>query len=109
MIIYNCTFMLDKALGQDFLRWLKEEALTPLTQGLTHPDPRLTRLIDVPGDPEFNNHALSYALQLEFDTLAEAQRWARTVLQSVTGMYTARFGGEKALLFTTILQDIPLR
>lgn len=108
MIIYNCTFMLDKALCTDFIQWLNDVAIPVLTHDRPDANPRLTSLIDVPGDPEFNTHALSYALQLEFENLEAARHWADTSLLRVIGMYNDRFGPGKALVFTTILQEIPL-
>ncbi len=106
MIIYNTTFMLERSLCGDFLQWLREEAMPLLLKDNVASRPRLTTLVEVPGDPAFNEHALSYALQLEFADLDAAHHWADDALMPVIGRYTQRFGTEKAVVFTTILEEL---
>lgn len=107
MIIHNTTFIIDRNLSEDFLVWFRSFAHESLckSSGLR---PRLTILREVPGDPDFNAQAFSYAFQLEFPTLLEANEWVRTHLTPVMENFTATFGIEKSMTFPTILEEIEL-
>lgn len=108
MTIYNTTFMLERDLCGDFLHWLRDEAVPQLVKDSRATSPRLTTLVEVPGDPAFNEHALSYALQLEFAGIDAARSWADECLMPVIDTYTQRFGRERAVVFTTILEELDI-
>ena len=109
MYIYNSTFIVPPGEKEVFLDWMRSTALPALVnESLPARAPRLTLLADVPGDPGFASQAASFAFQVEFDTLADAGKWAETALQPVAGLFTGKFGTEHAVIFTTILQNIEL-
>ncbi|MBD5385270.1 DUF4286 family protein [bacterium] len=109
MYIYNVTFVVEKQDGDAFLKWLRDEALAELMNPESPArEPRLTEVVNVPGAPDFGEHACSFALQTEFQTLEDAEKWAEVYLQPVVGKYAARFGMEKAHSFATILRNIDL-
>lgn len=109
MIIYNVTFMMEQSLEQDFIGWMRGEALAAMVNPQSPArEPRLTVVAEVPGNPEFDKEARSYAFQVEFETLSVAREWAKTYLMPVLGQYTARYGAEHALSFATILQKVDL-
>ncbi|MDE6559027.1 MAG: DUF4286 family protein, partial [Muribaculaceae bacterium] len=92
-----------------FLEWMRGEALPELVnESLPAREPRLTLLAEVPGDPDFASQAASFAFQVEFDSQADAEKWAETALQPVAGRFTEKFGTERAVIFTTILRKIAL-
>lgn len=109
MYIYNTTFMIERSESDNFLAWMRLEALPSLV-GEDSPAkaPRLTCVAEVPGDSEFAAQAASFAFQTEFDTLEEARGWASTRLADAVGRFKAQFGDDRALTFATILEEIPL-
>lgn len=109
MFIYNATFMVEQSEKENFLVWMRSEALPELVnETLPAREPRLTIVAEVPGDPEFADQAASFAFQVEFDSLADAKNWADTALMVVAGNFTAKFGKERGLMFATILEALPL-
>ena len=109
MYIYNVTFVVEKQDKEVFLQWLKNEALVALVNEESPAlEPRLTTVVSVPGAPDFADHAGSFALQVEFQSLEEAEKWAEVYLQPTLGKYAAKFGVDKAQCFATILQTVDL-
>lgn len=109
MIIYNTTFMIEQAVKPAFLDWMRNEALSIADNNqLPARAPRLTTVVDVPGDPEFAAQAASFALQFEFLTIDEARKWADIALSELAGKFTSKFGPERGLIFSTILEEIDL-
>lgn len=109
MYIYNVTFLVENGSESEFLSWLRNNALEKLVNEESPArSPRLTLVTEVPGDPEFARQACSFALQMEFADIAGAHRWADIFLTPVLASYNGRFGAEKALSFSTILQEIDL-
>lgn len=109
MFIYNVTFMVDNSIKNDFLLWMRSSAL-PMLVNAESParEPRLTLVAEVPGDPEFAKQACSFAFQAEFPDMPTAKKWAEIYLMPVLGNYTEKFGAERALSFTTILENVEL-
>lgn len=107
MTIYNITFMMERSLAEDFLHWFRSEALLCLDDG-AGANPRMTVVSEVPGDPDFNDQALSYAFQMEFEDIDKAKRWADRTLMPQLHRYTELFGRERAVVFTTILEAVSL-
>ena len=109
MYIYNVTFLVEKGNKQEFMTWFRDEALVALVNSESPArSPRMTLVAEVPGDPEFVNHAASYAFQTEFTSMDDAKQWAKIYLQPLLGKYTQKFGNELALSFATILEEINL-
>lgn len=109
MYIYNVTFAIANEDQEEFLGWLRKEALGKLANSeLGAREPRLTKVAEVPGDPDFAVQAASYALQMEFSSIEEAKRWADIALMEVGGMFTIKFGQDRGMMFTTILEVIAL-
>lgn len=109
MYIYNVTFLMEKGNKEEFMAWFRDEALAALVNAQSPArSPRMTLVAEVPGDPEFVNHAASYAFQTEFTSMDDAKQWATVYLQPLLGKYTQKFGNEQALSFATILEEIDL-
>ncbi|MDE5902681.1 MAG: DUF4286 family protein [Muribaculaceae bacterium] len=109
MYIYNVTFIVERHNEQRFLQWMRSEALPALVNAQSPArSPRLTIVAEVPGDPDFSRHVCNFAFQTEYESLAEAQKWAEIFLQPLLGRYAAEFGAEQALSFATVLEEIPL-
>lgn len=109
MYIYNVTFVVERQDGGAFLAWLRSEALGMLVNEESPArEPRLTTVVSVPGAPDFSTHASSFALQMEFQTLEEAEKWADVYLHPVLGKYALKFGAERAQCFATILQVLDI-
>lgn len=107
MIVYNCTFMVERGLGPEFLEWFKAEAAEKLLQGGAR-NMRLTELVEVPDDPDFSDQALSFACQVEFDDISWARQWAQQYLSPFTAAFVTKFGSERAVWFTSILKTIDI-
>lgn len=109
MYIYNVTFMVDNQEKTNFLQWMRSEALPMMVNDQSPAgSPRLTLVADVPGDPEFAAQAASFAFQTEFQNLEDAKRWAETFLMPVGGNFSAKFGPDRGMMFSTILEVIDL-
>ncbi len=109
MYIYNVTFVVEKQDADAFLQWMRSKALVELVNPESPAkSPRLTTVVSVPGAPDFHTHASSYALQTEFDTLEDAEKWADVYLAPVLGAYGAEFGADKAQCFATVLRTVDL-
>ncbi len=109
MFIYNITFLVENNNEAEFLTWMRNHALLTLINPESPArSPRLTKVAQVPGDPEFAAQAASFAFQVEFDSMEDAAKWAETALAPVGGEFTATFGPERGLMFATILEVIDL-
>lgn len=109
MYIYNTTFMVEQSLKEDFVQWFRSNALTKMVNPESPArEPRLTCVVDVPGDPEFAAQAASFAFQTEFMAREDADRWAEVYLAPVIGDFTSRYGADKALTFATVLTVVDL-
>lgn len=108
MYIYNVTFMTDRCAAPRFLQWLRDEALASLfAEGSPARSPKLNTVAEIPGESGLEEQAASFALQAEFDTLTDAHRWGADFLPVAVESYRRHFGPE-ALLFATILKNIPI-
>lgn len=99
--------MVEQEDASRFTDWIRSEGL-PIMCGDAEVRPRLTRLVEVPGDPEFSKQACSFALQLEFPTREALDEWADAKLPKGLGLFRRRFGTQRALFFASILEEIKL-
>lgn len=99
--------MVEQEDASRFADWIRSEGL-PILCGDADLHPRLTRLVEVPGDPEFSMQACSFALQLEFPAREALDAWAAEKLPAGLGLFRRRFGTQKALFFASILEEIKL-
>ena len=108
MYILNITFIMHPEQRDNFLAWMRSEAL-PL---LFNPhslaaNPRLQTVIEVGGQAPDPEHGLSIALQTDFQSLDDAHAWMNDNFAPVAGKFTLKFGQE-ALYFQTMLETLPL-
>lgn len=111
MYIYNTTFMILPSSEPQFLSWLRLEALPMLVnEALPARSPRLTKIAEIPADPEMTAQSASYAFQVEFKALEDAKKWADSALNPVCGNFASKFnaGDGHAAVFSTILLTIDL-
>lgn len=110
MIIYNCSFIVPSAKGDDFISWMQSGrmlALAASPDSDSNPlDLRLTRLRAVVGDPDALREASTFPLEARFATLSAARRWADTALAALLREYEARYGRGQALSISTILETL---
>lgn len=108
MYIYNITFVIDPAREDEFLTWMRGEAIAALfNENSLARSPRLQTVVETGGEKPLPEHGLSIALQAEFDTEASAHEWDSTTLPPVLGDFTQKFGLHCAF-FATLLTVIPL-
>lgn len=108
MVVYNITFVIDPSREEEFLNWMRSEAIGKLfNQDSLAANPRLQTVIEAGGHKPAPDHGLSIALQAEFDSAEHAHAWNDTTLPPVLGDFTAKFGPH-ALFFATLLDIIPL-
>ena len=108
MVIYNITFVIEPERQQEFLDWMRGEALSNLFNSESAAaNPRLQTVVEAGGKKPDADHGLSIALQAEFDTIVAAHGWEDTVLPPVLGSFTEKFGPH-ALYFVTLLEVLPL-
>lgn len=108
MYIYNITFVILPERENEFLEWMRGEALATLfTPGNGATNPRLQTVVEVGGEKPAAEHGLSIALQAEFATEEEAHKWNDQTVPPVLGNFTTKFGPQAAF-FATLLTVIPL-
>lgn len=108
MTIYNVTFMMERSLKARFTGWLRArraDGLLSEEKGVVGAS--LQEVVEVPGESEFAEQALSVALQAKFIDRTAAHAWGRSALASLLADYRKDFGPE-ALSFSTILETIDL-
>ncbi|MDE6578123.1 MAG: DUF4286 family protein [Muribaculaceae bacterium] len=108
MVIYNITFVIHPSGENEFLEWMRGEALAALfnPQSVAR-NPRLQTVVEAGGERPSAEHGLSIALQSEFVNEEEAHEWHDNTLPPVLGSFTRKFGPHSAF-FTTLLSVIPL-
>ncbi len=108
MVIYNITFVILPSAREQFLEWMRGEAIAALfnPQSVAR-NPRLQTVVEAGGEKPGEDHGLSIALQAEFENVEAAHEWHDTTLPPVLGAFTTKFGPH-ALFFNTLLEVIPL-
>ncbi len=108
MVIYNITFVMEPKREQEFLAWMRDQAIAQLfNSDSIARNPRLQTVIEAGGAKPGADHGLSIALQAEFDNADDAHTWNDVTLPPVLGQFTAKFGPH-AVFFTTLLEVFPL-
>lgn len=108
MVVYNITFVIEPKNEQEFLSWMRSEAIAKLfTPEGEARNPRLQTVVEAGGNKPDADHGFSIALQAEFDSADHAHRWNDDVLPPVLGDFTVKFGPH-ALYFATLLEILPL-
>lgn len=108
MVVYNITFVILPAKREEFLSWMRGNALAALFNPQSAArNPRLLTVEETGGEKPAEDHGLSIALQAEFDDAATAHDWNDKVLPPVLGDFTSKFNPH-ALFFSTLLDVIPL-
>lgn len=109
MFIYNTTFLIDPAEAEDFIVRMRDEIIPGLTEAVSSElRPRLMRVAAIPADPDFTNQACSISLQLQFPNFQKAQREGEILLHPLIEKITLLYGPERAMTFSTILEEIEL-
>lgn len=101
MYIYNITFVIAPYMKENFLGWIRTEALPLLfpSEGSAC-NPRLQTVVEAGGEKPGPEHGLSIALQAEFYTEKEAHDWHDIRLPEVLGRFNAKFGPHAAFFIT---------
>lgn len=103
MYIYNITFAVRASRLGKLLRWIRSSAVGALVRdGASSP-----RLTMVEGPSQEETEIKSVALQLEFASLADFERWEASVFSTVMRDYALAFAPEP-LFFATLLRELPL-
>ena len=102
MILINTTFHVHVTVAAAFKAWLRDEYVP---RSVAHEHIQGARIARVLGgeDPD----GMTFAVQLECRTLAEARHWHDNEGATLRGQMTARWGA-KTLFFTTYLEVMDL-
>lgn len=114
MYIANETFIVEAGESTRFDNWIQERIRSieigesPFQS--TCPEVHLTtlrlaRVVDIPGDPEFSQHAASYSLQVECVDRHSASEWLNTCMKHLTDEFAAEFP-QNAMAFPSIMKVI---
>lgn len=102
MKIYNLTFIVDPGREPEFLKWLGGKLVTPELAECA-----VLKVAEVPGDPEFGNHAVSISLQKRCFTDSDITGFREGSAEHLSEEY-ARWAGGEGLTFATILEELKL-
>lgn len=101
MIIINTTFVVDTAIYDQWIEWLKSDYIaTALTSKLD--DPRLMKIV-----AETEPGVANYALQLHAPSIDTLEHWLQTTQPGLLASMTRLFA-DKALHFTTLMQPVEI-
>lgn len=100
MIILNTTFVIERSLFEEFVKWLKEVYVPAAMATGLFKKSRISQVVSN-DDPR----AVSIACELTCESLSEGVRWHDSTATLLRDDMTARWG-EKALFFTTYLKQI---
>ncbi len=105
MYIHNTTFMLRRSAAGIAAEWLGYEWLQHATESVAC-NPRLSRLVSA-GDADIDPEATSIAFQVEFDSLSQAEKWAKGPLARIIDAFYCKFGPE-AMTFSSVFETLSL-
>lgn len=105
MIVYNTTFHVGEAHCQEFLAWLRAEYVPRAIADGALTRPRLHRIMGHRGVDA--DGGVSYALQLEADSLGQLQRWNLAVGKDLMARMVSRFGS-RVVAFSTMMEKLDL-
>lgn len=101
MIILNTTFYIHPDLEADFADWIMRSYIpSALSAGLTNP--KMSLILT-----KVDETMTGFALQLESDDINAAENWHDGHGAKIRGEFLGG-KGEKALCFTTYMEQIPL-
>lgn len=102
MYTYNITFVMSPHVEEDFKSWLKSEAISANLTLLTSRS-RLQKVVEIGGEKPGSDHGLSIALQIDFQSKEEADKWNTAALPTLLRQFMEKFGPSTAY-FTTLLE-----
>lgn len=101
MIIYNTTFSVEPSAVREFVEWIKATYLpTALNDGRLS-NPQLMRIMAQ------QEGGVTYALQLQADSLGTLQRWYQSTGKKLTMQMTSQFG-QRIVGFSTMMEKIEI-
>ena len=112
MYIANETFIVEATESARFETWIQnqisliekgEGSIRMTLPGVNLTTLRLARVVDIPGDPEFSQHAASYSLQVECTDRNIANDWLNDVMKHLIDDFTTMFP-QTAMAFPSIMQ-----
>lgn len=106
MFIYNTTFFIEHSSLDRFLAWLRPIVETRLCSA-GGDNPRLSRLVEVPGEGMPEGQPLGIALQVEFETIDAARIWGESSLRPVLVEFDSMFA-PAAVSFSSLFETLPL-
>lgn len=100
MIVLNTTFHVDRQVDVEFLAWLRGEFLACVGRADKCASSRVMRLMH-----EVAEGAVSYAVQVEFPTIEEAEAWHRGEGARLLSGLFKQFG-QRVVHFSTYMEAI---
>ncbi len=104
MYIYNITFVTEPSRLEKLFDWIRTHAL-PRLEGDGACSPRLATIEKTAGS---ESNAESVALQFEFSSLEDFERWEAARFVETMKDYSVAFAPEP-LIFATLLRCLPLK
>lgn len=114
MYIANETFIVEASESTRFDNWIQDR-ISSIEKGegsfqatgaeVNLTSLRLARVVDIPGDPEFSQHAASYSLQVECADQRSANEWLNTCMKQLTEDFASDFP-QNAMAFPSIMKII---
>jgi hypothetical protein len=99
MIVYNDTFILDEAIEQEWLQWLKEEHIPAVMATGHFSSFRILNIIDSP------NEGVTYCIQYNSDNIEEFNKYYNKHLFKFQDAHHERWP-EKFVMFNTLMKTI---
>lgn len=106
MVYVNITFLCGQSETAERLQMLKNETIPELITDSVC-EWKLMELVDVLGNPDFNEQDRSFPLQFAFIDEAKRAEWINKTMMPALGAYSARYG-ENGLVMVSLLNDVAI-
>ncbi|SDE45044.1 protein of unknown function [Mucilaginibacter pineti] len=99
MIVYNDTIIVEEAIHEEWLKWIKDVHIPAIMATGLFSSYRILTVVDSP------NEGVTYCIQYNADTIEQFQQFYMNHLHSFQSIHQERYA-ERFVMFNTLMKEV---